>query len=46
MQMVMINRPLEHGTAFLLQGNPQVQLVPVGTKIMVFPYKGMLDILG
>lgn len=34
------------GTAFLLQGNPQVQLVPVGTKIMVFPYKGMLDILG
>lgn len=33
-------------TAFLIQGNAQLQLIPPNTKIMVFPYNGMLDILG
>ena len=33
-------------TAFLIQGNAQLQLIPPNTKIMVFPYDGMLDILG
>lgn len=34
------------GTAFLLQGNPQLQTIPIGTKIMVYPYGGMLETLG
>lgn len=32
--------------AFLVQGNSQLQTIPYGTKLMVYPYKGMLDILG
>lgn len=34
------------GTAFLLQGNAQLQTIPIGTKIMVYPYNGMLETLG
>lgn len=32
--------------AFLVQGNSQLQTIPYGTKLMVYPYNGMLDILG
>lgn len=35
-----------YATAFLLQGNAQMQTIPAGTKIMVYPYKGMIDTLG
>ena len=35
-----------YATAFLIQGNPQLQTIPNGTKIMVYPYKGMLETLG
>lgn len=32
--------------AFLLQGNAQLQTIPPETKIIVFPYNGMLETLG
>lgn len=35
-----------YATAFLLQGNAQMQTIPTGTKIMVYPYDGMIDTLG
>lgn len=35
-----------YATAFLLQGNAQMQTIPTGTKLMVYPYNGMIDTLG